>query len=177
MITAQSIKNAPEPARIRELYRSAFPKEEQMPWGLMKFLSRFPDIDLTGYYRADAFCGMTFTVCHEQILFVLFLAVDAHSRGRGNGSAILTHLKASHPGKTILLNVELLEEDAPNLAQRIRRMAFYKKNGFYDTGYNIREVGGWFRVLATDPRPDMEAYRRVFGKMSLGLWRPPIKKV
>ena len=89
----------------------------------------------------------------------------------------LRYLKENNPVKTILLNVELLDETAPNYPERVRRMAFYSKNGFQDTGYNIREVGGVFRVLSSTGGMDAKAYQRVFRKMSLGLWRPKITKV
>ncbi len=176
-LTAKNFKKAHNPTQIKTLYTTAFPKEEQMPWWLLRLLTVNPAVELTGYYDGETFCGLTFTAWREQVLFVLFLAVDDSRRGQGYGSAILSFLKEHHPGKTIMLNVELLEEDAPNLQERINRMAFYKKNGFFDTGYNIREVGGVFRVLSTDPKPDMQAYQRVFGTMSLGLWKPPITKV
>ena len=81
------------------------------------------------------------------------------------------------PRRQILLNVELVDPEAENYAQRLQRMAFYEKNGFFDTGYDIDEVGGTFRVLASDPNPDMAAYLRVFSHMSWGLWKPPIRKV
>lgn len=176
-LTARPFRQAPDRVKIKKLYRTAFPREEQMPWWLLRLLTTNPAVELTGYYDGETFCGLTFTAWREQVLFVLFLAVDDSLRGQGYGSAILSFLKENHPGKIILLNVELLEEDAPNLQERIHRMAFYKKNGFFDTGYNIREVGGVFRVLSTDPQPDMQAYQRVFGTMSLGLWKPPITKV
>jgi hypothetical protein len=56
-------------------------------------------------------------------------------------------------------------------------MRFYEKNGFFDTGYNIAEVGGVFRVLSTVPELDVRAYRNVFRKLSFGLWNPEIMKI
>ena len=75
-----------------------------------------------------------------------------------------------------MLNVELLDPGAENYAERCSRVAFYKKNGFYDTQYDIDEVGGTFRVLATRQTLDVEGYLQVFRKMSFGLWRPYIRK-
>ena len=176
-ITVYDLKNAPSPESVRQLYSAAFPKEERLPWWLMQLLTVRKGTRLSAYYQENIFCGFTFTASYEKTLFVLFLAVDDSRRGRGYGSAILQHLKQEDPDRTILLNVELLDPKADNYDQRVQRMAFYQKNGFYDTGYDIDEVGGTFRVLATEPEPNMENYLQVFSHMSWGLWKPPIRKV
>lgn len=176
-ITAKPIKTAPNKAQIKNLYLAAFPKEERLPWWLLRYWPALGRSELTAYYDGDTSCGFTFTATEGEVLYVMFFAVDGEIRGQGYGSAILDYLKQNNPGKTILLNVELLDENAPNNGERIRRMAFYKKNGFCDTGYNIREVGGVFRVLSSTSKMDADAYRRVFLKLSYGLWKPEIKKV
>ena len=75
-ITAYTLKNAPEPDKIRELYRRAFPKEERLPWPVMVFLTARSGTEITAYYHGDAFCGFTFTAIWEKTQFVLFLAVE-----------------------------------------------------------------------------------------------------
>ena len=174
---AKNYKKAPDREKIKKLYQTAFPKEELLPWWLVRLLTIQKCVDLTGYYQEETFAGFTFTATAGNILFVLFFAVEDHRRGEGLGSAILQYLKDSNSGKTIVLNVEPVDERAENNDQRIRRMAFYKKNGVYDTGYNIREVGVVFRGLATAPELDTAAYGKVFRKMSLGLWRPEMTKL
>ena len=119
----------------------------------------------------------THTTVAGDVLFVMFFAVSEKLQGQGYGSAILDFLKKQNPGKQILLNVEPVDVPAENLPQRQRRMQFYVKNGFYDTGYNIAEVGGTFRVLATTRVLDTRAYLQVFAKISFGLWKPEITKV
>ena len=42
--------------------------------------------------------------------------------------------------------------------------------------YDIEEVGGAFRVLATTPTFDKEEYLRVFRKMSFGFRKPKIMR-
>ncbi len=175
-LTSISYKKVPNRREIKELYFSSFPKHEQMPWWLMRLLATQPGVEIAGYYEEDLFCGFTYTVATEGMLFVMFFAVNGEIRGKGYGSAILGLLKQNHPGKTVLLNVEPLDENAENYDQRVRRFKFYKKNGFFDTGFDIDEVGGTFRVLASSPEMDPEAYLGVFKKMSRGLWKPKITK-
>lgn len=164
-------------AAAKELYCTAFPKEERLPWWVLRLSTLERGVALTAYYDDGEFCGFTHTTVTDEVLFVMFFAVHETLRGQGYGSAILNYLKQTYPGKAIILNVELLDETAPNFPERIARMRFYEKNGFFDTGYNIAEVGGVFRVLSTVPELDIRAYRNVFRKLSFGLWNPEITKI
>ena len=175
-ITWRRWREVPQKGPVKRLYCSAFPREEQMPWWLLRLISLRRDMGITAYYEEDRFCGMTVTVGVEEYLFVLFFAVADHCRGRGYGSEILALLKRENPNRPIVLNVEPLDEKAENAAQRVSRMRFYERNGFFDTGYNIDEVGGTFRVLSNAPL-NVDAYRGVFARLSYGFWKPYIRKV
>lgn len=170
------LAKAPDVAALRQVYHTAFPKEEQMPWWLLRLISLRRDMGVFGFYEGDRLRGLTVLVATEEVLFLLFLAIPEECRGQGWGSTILQQLKEEYPGRTILLNVERLDPMAENYDQRLLRMAFYKKNGFFDTGFDIDEVGGTFRVLGTKPRLDVAAYWKVFAKLSFGLWKPCIRE-
>ena len=171
------LKKCPDPKAVKRLYKTAFPKEEQMPWWLLRLLTGLGRSEITCYYEADGFCGFTISASTKEVLFILFFAVAEPLRGQGKGSEILKVCKETADHRPILLNVEPLDEKAENNDQRIRRMDFYGQNGFRETGYEIDEVGGTFRVLSNRPNPDMEAYLRVFRTMSFGLWKPEIRKL
>ncbi len=170
------LAQAPDKKALRQLYHTAFPKEEQMPWWLLQLISLRKDMGVDGYYDGDRLRGFTFSVATDKMLFLLFLAISEDCRDQGYGSAILQQLQARYPGRAIVLNVELLDPAAENYAQRVRRMAFYRKNGFYDTGYDIDEVGGTFRVLTNDADWSPEAYLQVFAKLSYGFWKPYLRR-
>lgn len=161
--------------RAKALYHTAFPKEERLPWWILWLNARRKGIDLTAWMNGDLFCGFTASVTVERLHFLLFFAVDTPLQGKGYGSAILSALRESY--RDVVLNVELLEENASNYPQRLRRFAFYRKNGFYDTGYDVWEVGGRFRILSTKPVLDIKGYKRLFYKLSFGLWNVKILKV
>ena len=160
--------------QAKALYLEAFPKEERLPWWLLLLNSRRQGIDLTAFLEDDAMVGFTASVTTEEMHFLLFFAIPAYLRGQGWGSAILAQLQQQH--KAVTLNVELLDPEAENFSQRQRRFRFYQRNGFYDTGYHVWEVGGKFRVLATQPHLDLAAYRKVFRKLSLGFWNVKLQK-
>lgn len=160
--------------KVRRLYMSAFPKEERIPWPLVRLNALRKDIGLTAFLDGDAFCGFTYSVTCGDLHFLLFFAIDEPFRSRGYGSAILSLLKGTYG--TVVLNIEPLVEDAPNLPQRQHRYGFYRHNGFFDTGYHVWEVGGMFRVLSTKPALDVPAYRQLFLKLTLGIWRVKVLK-
>lgn len=160
--------------KAHRLYISAFPKEERIPWLILKLNSRRKGIDLTAWLDGKRFCGFTSSVTVEELHFLLFFAVEEACRGQGYGSAILTALKQKYGN--VVLNVELLDPNAPNYAQRVNRFAFYRKNGFFDTGYHVWEVGGEFAVLATATELDVPRYKKLFRKLTLGVWDVKIIK-
>lgn len=172
-IDCHSDKKAME--RARKLYLQAFPKSERVPWWVLQFISRRQGIDLTAWMDGDVFCGFTLSVTVDGLYFPAFFAVSEALRGKGYGSKILTQIRSTH--SRVSLNVEPLDATAPNYPERLRRVAFYEKNGFVDTHYHVWEVGGKFRVMSTQPDVDEKQYRAVFQKMTWGLWRVRLQKV
>lgn len=176
ILTWKPLQKMPDPQQVKALYTTAFPKEEQLPWPVVRLLAALGRLQVDCYLADDVFCGFTVSAATEQVLFVLFFAVTEEMRGNGCGSAILQLRRAEDLQREIVLNVEHLDPMAENAAQRVQRMRFYNRNGLFDTGYDIDEVGGTFRVLST-AKLDVPAYRKVFRKISLGLWRPAMRKV
>ena len=158
--------------QVRQLYLEAFPKEERVPWWLLRLNALRKGIDLTAWVEGDRFCGFTASVTVEKLHFLLFFAVAEECRGQGRGSEILSVLKNTY--QTVVLNVEPLLPQAENLAQRRKRFAFYEKNGFFDTGFYVWEIGGKFRVLSTAAELNVPDYKAVFKKLSLGFWNVKI---
>ena len=158
----------------KNTYQQAFPKYERLPWWVLRLTTLHKDIDITSFFDDCNFIGFTHTTITNEILFIMFFAIRNDLQGKGYGSEILKYFKEKYPNHAITLNVEPLDEKASNATQRMARMKFYQKNGFFDTGYNIDEVGGTFQVLSTKQHLDFCAYRKVFQKLSIGLWHPKI---
>jgi len=160
--------------KMKHLYRTAFPPEERLPWWVLRLNAARRDIGLTAWMEGDRFCGFTASATVGTMHFLLFFAVAEELRGMGYGSRILTAIRRQYP--TVTLNIELLDPAAPNYPERRRRYRFYRKNGFFDTCYHVWEVGGKFRVLGTCPVLDVAQYRKIFRKLTLGLWKVKILK-
>ncbi len=146
----------------KKLYGSAFPQKERIPWWILRRGSQ-----VSAWCEAGAFRGFTAAVEVPGLYFLAFFAIAPQCRGKGYGSAILQQLQQTQGA--VALNVEPLDEECDNYAQRVSRLAFYKKNGLTDTGWDVWEVGGRFWILCTGTL-DVAAYKQVFRKASRGRW-------
>ena len=87
----------------------------------------------------------------SEIFYVAYLGIDVKFRGLGIGSRLLALIVTQNPRAQIVLDVEPPHEDAPNLAQRLRRIEFYGRHGFRRCGkfFNYAELS--FEILAKPP--------------------------
>ncbi len=165
-----------------DLYRRAFPPEEQLPWALLHLASLRLGVDLRVWFddrergqAARAPVALTWTLRSrrsDRVLHLFYLAVDDSARGRGVGSRLLADLVRRHPGWTIVADIEPVVPEAPNAQQRSRRLAFYQKAGFTDTGYSLVDPTGEYWTLARIPSGsgefDAAAVRRNLRLIGLG---------
>lgn len=88
---------------------------------------------------------------YEDNLSIFYLAVSPRARGKGYGSMILDYVKKKGKEKNVNLDVEALDTSAENIAERFRRVEFYRRNGITDTGYRLFGNGIKYMVLSSDP--------------------------
>ena len=93
---------------------------------------------------------MTFSFVFPDLFYLGFLAVDGRTRSAGYGSRILTYFRERYGNVPQLLEIEPLTREAGNYQQRVRRLAFYERNGFTATNMMAHEGDQTYRVLARD---------------------------
>ena len=129
--------------KIKARYLSAFPPEERPPFF---FLKRKAGQMLVAKEDGQ-FLGFVYLVCHKDMVYLFFFAVEASHRGQGYGSQILQLVKEQNAGKRIFLAREPLDDQADNAAQRRSRHQFYLRNGFTDLPIQIVEQGYVFDAM------------------------------
>lgn len=132
---------------VRELYLKAFPREERAPYWFLQRLSRKEGADFYGIYEGEQFDGLVYLIHDEKLVYILFLAVNPMLRGQGYGSRILSLIKKLYPGKKLLLAIEPVVENCDNYQERVNRLAFYRKNGFREMDFIIRELRMRYQAL------------------------------
>ena len=117
---------------IKHLYIAAFPKSERVP--LRDLLRHDGTSEFVAGYDGETFCGFYSALTFGDITHILFLAIDERLRAHGYGSAMLDIVAAAHPHNRIIVDAEAEDPAASNNEQRIRRMAFYARNGYCRSG-------------------------------------------
>ena len=120
--------------QLKQLYETAFPKGEQIPWDDLLRLIDQMSLDFTAYYVGETFIGFTIVYPRKTFNWYWYFAVREKLRGQGYGQQILTQLIEKYKGQACVLDMESpYQVPCPNLEQRQRRHAFYLRNGFRDT--------------------------------------------
>ena len=140
--------------QLKQLYLTAFPEGEQIPWDdLLQLVGEMP-LDFTAYYKDGELIGFTIVYPRKSISWYWYFAVREELRGKGYGQQILAILLEQYKGQTCVLDMEAVEQRIPssvpkqpsseevrqrseivcsNFEQRVRRHNFYLRNGFRDT--------------------------------------------
>ena len=127
-------KGSPDVSKVEELIHTLFPKSEQIPMAFLLSRAEKDFVDFLAFYNEDEFVGFTYSITNNGVTFIQYLAVDSRVQSKGYGSMILRQIKVQYPNNRLVLNLEMLDEEAENSEQRIKRRAFYAKNGYEDTG-------------------------------------------
>lgn len=71
---------------IKELYMTAFPVEEQIPYDDLMILMEKMPLNFTAYYEGDEFIGFTIVYPRKTFNWFWYFAVCDELRGKGWGS-------------------------------------------------------------------------------------------
>lgn len=157
-------KDFPELEKVKTLNIEAFPEEERIP-----LVELIEDADndhshFFAFYEEDEFIGFAYVVTNDTVFYVAFFAIMPHLRSQGYGGVIIDKLIEFYEGKTMVLEIERLDEEADNQDQRLARWEFYKRNGFKQSGATLDYDGLSFAILYRGDRFDKEGYRDIFNR-------------
>lgn len=129
---------------LRELYISAFPANERIPFRRM--IKGYPgkESSLVSVRMDGRQVGLFHIVWDDRMLFLFYLAVESDFRCKGLGGEILEHV-CSLTGLPVMLNIERTDPDVNDI--KARRRGFYIRHGFRDTGYVISDEQGEFHAM------------------------------
>lgn len=111
------------------------------------------------------FLGLVITILHKDIVLLDYFAVSPAQRGKGIGSEILGLLDQRYAGKRILLEIEDPEEPCDNQEDRLRRKAFYLRNGRTVLDYKVWLFGIKMLILTNGTTVSFEEYHEIFDEV------------
>ena len=150
-------------ADIEALYLDAFPREERKPFSLMLKKCEEGSMEMLALEQDGRFLGLAIMILHGEIALLDYLAVSPDARGGGVGTWTLAALKSRYPDRHLLIEIEDPDEPADNTAERVRRRAFYLRNGMTPMPYKIWLFGIKMLVLTDGTHIPFDRYHAIFG--------------
>ncbi len=146
---------------LRKLYRASFPRNERMPFRKLVKGAGAEMTEFTAYFLDGVLIGFTYTVRDGSLAYLFYFAVERRFRSRGLGSQILKQLKARY-NVPLLLDIEATGSGGSDKALRLRRKAFYLRNGFSEAGFGASYRGVEYETLCCGGRAEKEGLKRLF---------------
>ncbi len=156
LIEKKLSRNLPDYKEICDFMKRVFPKEELIPMWLIRIIILKKNYDFKVYYDNDLFVGILFTIESDDSLFVFYIAVNDKIHSKGYGSKLLKVIFDKYPNKPVTLFIETMsDKSAENYEQRVKRLAFYERNGFRYTGIKAGYKTPFVDILSTDKKYDI----------------------
>ena len=138
--------------KVASLYEAAFPVEERLPLWQLSWNSLKNGQSFLAYFDQEVFIGFTYAICTDNLVYLLFLAVKEESGGR-----------------PCVLTIEPMdEEQVSNRGQRLKRLAFYERNGYQALNHFYFEGTERYQILTTDRSLSLDALEQGLAKTFLG---------
>lgn len=168
-------------SKVIDLLFEAFPQVQRLPKWLVKYRMRNGKNGFDVIYDNNKWVGFLYTKEYKQIISVKFFAIAELLRSSGYGSKVMDSMNEKYSDKRIVLTIEELDEKKENYQQRVKRKAFYEKNGFSSTGFIIREPAERQEVLirgGTISQEEIEAmYKHFLGNLLFSLLKIEVLKI
>lgn len=167
--------------KVIDLYKHAFPGAQHIPTWLLRYKLRNGKAGFSSIYTDDTWIGLIYITEYKDIIFIQFLAISESHHSGGYGSKVMDSMQDTYSGKRVVLNIEVLDSQIKNNPQRIRRKAFYEKNGFSSSGYIVLEPKEKLEMLihgGSISKEEIEAiYKDLFGHFLSLFLRPKVIKI
>lgn len=152
--------------KVRALYEEAFPRSEKKPFGMIVRGRKKGNYEILALEEENGvFLGLAITMHYGGLVLLDYFAVAPYARCAGTGSRALAELQKRYQGKKFLLEIESTVGVTEPEDQRLRRKAFYLRNGMEAGDFLVSLFGVemeimTFRCSVTFPEYH-EIYRHV----------------
>lgn len=154
---------------VASLYEAAFPVEERLPLWQLSWNSLKNGQSFLAYFDQGVFIGFTYVICTDNLVYLLFLAVKESKQSQGYGSQILAQVKKEAGVRPCVLTIEPMDEEAAsNRNQRLKRLAFYERNGYQLLNHFYFEGSERYQILTTDSNLYLADLEQDLAKTFLG---------
>ena len=158
MLTMAPVSVSDLPA-VLALYERAFPENERSPLDPM-LEDQTGSAEILSVYQETLFCGFVSILKCDDLVHIIYFAVEESMRGRGIGSKILEEIQMQYPGKRIIVDIEQPDEFVENNAERISRKNFYLRCGYLRNDFEYHWRGTDYTILSRGGNITHEEFRQ-----------------
>lgn len=158
---------------VERLQISAFPPEESYPMDQILELVRRDNVEYKSFWEGEDLCGLMLYAAVDTMAYLFYLAVGEAVRSRGFGTQLLAWLAGECAGRAVVANIEVVGTGAANEEQRVRRLAFYTRNGYALADCRLLDDSGLYDIVTTSPGDfDWEEYLELIGSLGFDAYHP-----
>ena len=143
--------------QVNDIYEKSFTKEER--YITLDKMIEAKNTELYCLIDNEKVLGIIYLIFCEDMIFILYLAVNSKERSKGYGSYLLKWCLEKYSNKKIYLNIEEVKDGFKNYEIRKKRLDFYLKNGFFITKYISKEEVENFNILSNSLNIDVNQYK------------------
>jgi len=158
--------------RVEILAKEAFPSEEYLAPSKLIEMSKEAGFNFLAVYDNDKFAGFVVVKLYKVMAYLFFLAVDEKMRGQGYGSRIIQKIKEIYPDYNHVVDFEMIDKNASNYSQRVKRKNFYLKNGYKETGRFLSYLGVNYEIMATNDNFDIDLFKELMSTIKIKGFKP-----
>lgn len=148
---------------VKALYKSTFPLNERKPFSVILKKQKTGQMELLAITDdAEEFCGLVITILYRDLVLLDYFAVCPSRRGRNIGTTTLSLIRKRYPDRRLILEIE--DPDAPcdNREERLRRRAFYLRNGMEIMPFRVDLFGVEMLILTAGGAVSFDEYHALF---------------
>lgn len=120
------------------------------------------------YYAKQTFIGLTYTIYTDRIVYMLFLAVEESKQSQGYGGQILARVKKEAGVRPCVITIEPMDEiNVSSRSQRLKRLAFYERNGYRALNHFYFEGTERYQILTTNKTLSLATLENALAKTFL----------
>ena len=160
--------------QVYEIYEKSFPIEER--YITLDKMIKKENTELYCLVDKEAIFGFVYLLFYQNMVFILYLAVNPDNCSKGYGSYILKWCLHKYKDKNIYLNIEEVKKDVKDYETRLKRLKFYLKNDFFISSYISKEETESFNILSNNKDIDIEQYKEL-DKFIASVLEEPISNI
>lgn len=149
-------------AKIRRLYKKAFPPAERKPLSIIKSMQKSKKSDVWFFEKDGTFVGFAATINGDDCILLDYLAVDAKYRHLGIGSEILSTLRQHYAGKGVFVEIEQVKKEDDASHPRRKRKQFYLANGMSELSVAAKVFGVDMELMGWGCQLDFQQYQAFY---------------